>query len=104
MNNANERQVGGAHYKSDIQHWDFVYANDLDYFQGQITLYITRWKKKGGLQDLEKAKHFLEKYIELETAKLRPTEITRKMLPPKVEKLDPTGQKKPFGYDSDSEI
>jgi hypothetical protein len=38
---------------------------DLDYFQGQITKYIMRWKLKNGLQDLEKAHHFLEKYIEL---------------------------------------
>ena len=67
---ANERQVGGAHYGSAIQHWDYVIANDLDYFQGQITKYVTRHKKKHGLQDLEKAKHFLEKYIEVERARL----------------------------------
>ena len=62
---ANEKQVGGSHYRSDIQHWDYVVANDLDYFQGQITKYVTRWKKKNGLKDLLKAQHFLEKYIEI---------------------------------------
>jgi hypothetical protein len=62
---ANERQVGGAHYRTSMQHWDYVWVNDLDYFQGQITKYVTRWKRKGGIQDLEKAKHFLDKYIEL---------------------------------------
>ena len=62
---ANERQVEGNHYKTSIEHWDWVYANDLDYFQGQITKYIFRWKKKNGLKDLQKAQHFLEKYIEL---------------------------------------
>ena len=61
---ANEKQVDGTHYRSGIQHWDFVIANDLDYFQGQITKYVTRWKKKNGIKDLEKAQHFLEKYIE----------------------------------------
>jgi hypothetical protein len=61
---ANDKQVGGAHYKSPIQHWDYVIANDLDYFQAQITKYVTRWKKKHGVQDLLKAQHFLEKYIE----------------------------------------
>jgi hypothetical protein len=61
---ANDKQVGGAHYKSQIQHWDYVIANDLDYFQAQITKYVTRWKKKHGVQDLLKAQHFLEKYIE----------------------------------------
>jgi len=61
---ANDRQVGGSHYAGEIQHWDFVIANDLDYFQGQITKYVTRWKKKNGVKDLEKAQHFLEKYLE----------------------------------------
>jgi hypothetical protein len=66
---ANEKQVAGEHYKSKIQHWDYVVANDLDYFQAQITKYVTRWKKKNGYQDLLKAQHFLEKYIELEGIK-----------------------------------
>lgn len=64
---ANDKQVAGDHYKSKIQHWDYVLANDLDYFQAQITKYVTRWKKKNGLVDLQKALHFLEKYIELST-------------------------------------
>ena len=62
---ANSKQVGGQHYKTPIQHWDFVHANDLDYFQGQITKYVCRWRRKNGVQDLRKAQHFLEKYIEL---------------------------------------
>lgn len=62
---ANERQVAGNHYQSGMQHWDYVAFNGLDYFQGQITKYVTRWKDKNGLQDLEKARHFLDKYIEL---------------------------------------
>lgn len=63
---ANEKQVGGNHYQqTSIQHWDWVAANDFDYFQGQITKYVARWKKKNGLADLEKALHFLEKYIEI---------------------------------------
>ncbi len=62
---ANNTQVGGTHYLSPIQHWDFVVANDLDYFQGQITKYVTRWRKKNGIGDLYKARHFLQKYIEV---------------------------------------
>lgn len=62
---ANDKQVAGTHYKSDIAHWDYVVANDLDYFQGQITKYVTRWKKKNGITDLLKAQHFLEKYLEV---------------------------------------
>jgi len=63
---ANDRQVGGSHYGGGAQqHWDIVHQHGLDYFQGQITKYVMRWRKKNGLQDLEKAQHFLEKYIEL---------------------------------------
>lgn len=68
---ANNRQVGGNHYRSEIQHWDYVVANELDYFQAQITKYVSRYKKKNGITDLEKAKHFLEKLIEIETNKVR---------------------------------
>jgi len=65
MNRANDRIVGGLHYYSPIQHWDYVVANDLGYFEGQITKYVTRWRKKGGLEDLRKAEHFLQKLIEI---------------------------------------
>ena len=65
MSKANDRQVSGEHYNIPMQHWDFVYANGLDYFQGQITKYVVRWKMKNGVEDLKKAQHFLEKYIEL---------------------------------------
>lgn len=64
---ANTYQVGGTHYqKQRIQHWDFVAANNLDYFQGQITKYVSRWRDKNGIDDLLKAQHFLEKYIEIQ--------------------------------------
>lgn len=70
---ANQRQIGGDHYrkKGVIQHWDFAALREYDYFQGQITKYVDRWKNKNGIQDLEKAQHFLEKYIEIEKEKVR---------------------------------
>lgn len=70
--NANSRQVGGGHYKTEhgLEHWDVVAMFGLDYFQGQITKYVMRHRKKNGIQDLEKARHFLDKYIELERARL----------------------------------
>lgn len=72
---ANERQVGGSHYKTGgEEHWDRVARLGLDYFQGQITKYVERWKKKNGLEDLKKARHFLDKYIEIESAKTTPWE------------------------------
>lgn len=57
---ANDRQVGGTHYKSDYQHWDFVHDTGLDYYEGCATKYITR-RKGNRLEDLKKALHFLEK-------------------------------------------
>lgn len=66
---ANERQVGGSHYAAPTgmeQHWDRVARLNLDYFQGQITKYVERWKLKDGVKDLEKAAHFLQKYLELQ--------------------------------------
>lgn len=64
MNDVNKYQIGGLHYKTTIEHWDYVIANDLNYFEGQITKYVTRCRKKNGLEDLQKAKHFLEKYMD----------------------------------------
>jgi hypothetical protein len=62
--NANTRQVGGSHYQKPIQHWDFVIANGIPYLEAQIMKYVFRWREKNGLQDLEKARHFLDKLIE----------------------------------------
>lgn len=66
MNEANTQQVGGGHYKgTTYQHWDFVMiALAGRYLEGNITKYITRWRKKNGLEDLKKARHYLTKLIE----------------------------------------
>lgn len=65
---ANSRQVGGDHYKKGgEEHWDRIWRlYGRGYFVGCITKYVERYHLKNGLQDLEKAKHFLEKLIELE--------------------------------------
>lgn len=66
---ANDRQVGGQHYvKKKIQPWDYIAANELGFFEGNIVAYVTRWQEKNGVEDLRKAIHYLEKLIELETA------------------------------------
>jgi hypothetical protein len=61
---ANAVQVGGDHYKTEIQPWDFIIANDLGYLEGNIIKYVSRYKKKGGMADLLKAQHYLQKLIE----------------------------------------
>jgi len=58
----NEKQVGGEHYRSKVQHWDYVELNGLRYTEGCATKYATRNRKKGQQrQDLEKAIHYVEK-------------------------------------------
>lgn len=63
---ANDIQVAGDHYKSQqIQPWDFIAANKIGYFEGNVIKYVARWQVKGGVTDLKKAQHYLTKLIEL---------------------------------------
>ena len=60
-------QVGGAHYKDcPIQPVEYIHANKVGYFEGNVIKYVTRWKAKGGLDDLRKARHYLDLLIDLE--------------------------------------
>ena len=62
------KQVGGQHYKDRaIQPIQYIHANGLGFFEGNVIKYVTRWRDKNGLADIEKAKHYLELLIELET-------------------------------------
>ena len=53
------------HYNQGIEMWDYAYSHDLDFFEGNIVKYVTRWKHKSGIEDLYKAKQYLDKLIEL---------------------------------------
>jgi hypothetical protein len=60
-------QEGGQHYKQwKIQPIEFIHANGLPYIEGNIIKYIMRHKFKNGLEDLKKARHYLDILIELE--------------------------------------
>jgi hypothetical protein len=62
-----EKQISGDHYKSlKIQPIEYIHANGIPFAEGSVIKYVTRWRDKGGLADLEKAKHFLELLIEPE--------------------------------------
>jgi hypothetical protein len=70
---ANDRQVGGNHYKQiKPEPWDVVEAWHLGYFDGTALKYIARWRSTNDLEDLQKAIHFLEKLIETEKVKRQP--------------------------------
>ena len=74
MFDSNRKQVGGDHYQSSIQTWDYIIAHDLGYLEGNVIKYVTRHRKKNGMQDLEKALHYLQKLIEVEDARLQRTQ------------------------------
>jgi hypothetical protein len=54
------------HYnKGKIEVWDFIADQNLNFFEGNIVKYITRWHDKNGLEDLLKVKEYIDKYIEV---------------------------------------
>lgn len=60
-------QVGGNHYKDmPIQPVEYIHKNGIGYFEGCIIKYVSRWRKKNGVEDLKKARHFLDLLIEFE--------------------------------------
>lgn len=67
MSDALQRQEGGAHYKDmAIQPVEYIHANGIGYFEGNVIKYVTRWRAKNGVEDLRKARHYLDLLIELE--------------------------------------
>lgn len=55
------------HYLSDtgaMQPFDIVDAFGLDFYEGNALKYLLRWRQKGGVQDLKKAKHYIEELIQ----------------------------------------
>ena len=61
------KQVGGNHYsKLAIQPVEYINKNKLSYLQGNVIKYVTRYNDKNGVEDLQKAKHYIDLLIELE--------------------------------------
>lgn len=67
---ANARQEGGTHYKQ-FKHetWDVILDWGLGYLDGNAVKYLSRWRHKNGIEDLKKARHYIDKLIETEQAK-----------------------------------
>jgi len=64
---AKEEQVGGNHYKSlIIQPVDFCQRNELNYCESNVIKYVTRHRTKNGVEDLLKAKHYINLLLEIE--------------------------------------
>lgn len=61
-------QISGDHYKGlKIQPVEYIHANSIPFCEGNVIKYVTRWRDKGGIKDLEKARHFLDLLINLES-------------------------------------
>lgn len=57
-------QEGGNHYKlMKIQPAEYAIENNIGFAEGCIIKYVSRWKNKNGIEDLKKAKHFLDLLI-----------------------------------------
>ena len=56
-----ETQVGGNHYKNmAIQPIEYIMQNNLGYCEANIVKYVSRWKDKNGVEDLKKARHYID--------------------------------------------
>lgn len=68
LTSATTIQVGGTHYKSmEIQPIEYIMKNNLGYCEANVVKYVSRWKSKNGIEDLRKAKHYIDLLIESET-------------------------------------
>ena len=67
---ANDTQVAGNHYKQfQIEPWDAIVDWGLGYLDGNAVKYLSRWRHKNGIEDLKKARHYIDKLLEVEQAK-----------------------------------
>lgn len=70
LQSALDRQEGGGHYKGmAIQPFEYIHANGIGFAEGAVIKYVSRWRAKAGIEDLKKARHFLDLLIEAEQRK-----------------------------------
>ncbi|MEX0822688.1 MAG: DUF3310 domain-containing protein [Rhodothermales bacterium] len=62
-----DTQEGGSHYRDmPIQVTEYIHRNGLGFIEGCVVKYVSRWRSKGGVEDLRKARHYLDLLIEME--------------------------------------
>ncbi len=67
---ASDIQEGGSHYMDmPIQPFDYIYRNGIGYAEGNVIKYVSRWQYKNGIEDLRKARHYLDLMIDAEAGK-----------------------------------
>jgi hypothetical protein len=61
-----DTQVSGQHYKNYIiQPVEFIVKNDIAFLEANVIKYVCRHRAKNGLEDLEKAEHYIQLAKEL---------------------------------------
>ena len=66
-----DEQIGGSHYRAGgIQPVQYIEANGLGFLEGNVIKYVTRHRKKGGAEDLRKARHYIDLLLELRYGEL----------------------------------
>lgn len=71
MSNARNQQVGGEHYRSKaVQPWDVIDScmskeEAVGFYRGNVIKYTMRCNDKGGVEDLKKARHYMDKLLEV---------------------------------------
>ena len=61
-------KINPPYYRKKIQVTDFIIEFDMYFLEGNIIKYVTRYKEKNGIEDLKKAKWYLEKLIDVRTS------------------------------------
>ncbi len=64
MTDPNDRQVGGDHYRTGYQPWDYFEDWGIGYLECNVIKYVARWRKKDGVKDIQKGIHYTDKLIE----------------------------------------
>lgn len=65
-----DSQVGGSHYRDmAVQPLEYIVKNGIPFLEGNVIKYVTRWTRKNGIEDLKKARHYLDMLIEMEEQK-----------------------------------
>lgn len=77
-----KKQVGGEHYaKMAIQPAEYIHRNGIGFMEGAAIKYLSRWRTKGGLEDLRKAAHMIELLLEMEESTTAPCRTTGYITP-----------------------
>lgn len=62
----NNDKIKPTYYGTGIDVIEFCLRNNLTFMQGNVIKYVTRYKSKNGIEDLEKAKEYIDRLIEFE--------------------------------------